>query len=64
MQYPEYPSYSPLEKRIKTFEFDWMYPSGSLLSNLMMAHAGFIHLGEGKVCCYYCGNKLFRFEPL
>ena len=64
MKYPEYPSYSSIEKRVKSFESDWVYPSGSRLSNLMMAEAGFIYLGEGKVCCYYCGNKLCKFEPL
>ncbi|UJR37011.1 hypothetical protein I4U23_029718 [Adineta vaga] len=64
MQYPEYPSYSIVEKRIKSFASDWNYPSGSRLSNSMMAAAGFIYLGEGKVCCYYCGNRLFNFEPL
>lgn len=64
MRYPEYPMYSTIERRIRSFESDWMYPSGTLLSNLMMADAGFIHVGEGKVCCYYCGNRLCNFEPL
>ncbi|CAF1037005.1 unnamed protein product [Rotaria sordida] len=63
MRYPEYPSYSLIEKRIKSFQSDWMYPSGSTLSNVAMANAGFIYLGEGKVCCYYCGNKFIDFEP-
>ena len=64
MRYPEYPSYSIIEKRIKSFESDWIYPSGSRLSNVMMAEAGFLNFGKGKVCCYYCGNKLCDFEPL
>lgn len=64
MKYPEYPSYSSVEKRLKSFETDWNYPSGSRLSSVVMVHAGFINLGEGKVCCFYCGNKLMRFEPL
>jgi hypothetical protein len=61
--YPEYPSYSKIEKRIKTFTSDWTYPSGSRLSNQMMAEAGFFYMGGGSVCCYYCGNKLQNFEP-
>ena len=64
MRYAEYPTYSSIEKRIKSFESDWNYPSGTRLSNLMMAHAGFIYLGTEKVCCYYCGNRLCDFEPL
>ena len=63
MRYPEYPSYENIEKRIKSFENKWMYPSGSALSKVMMANAGFIYVGDGKVCCYYCGNKMFDFEP-
>lgn len=63
MRYPEYPAYSIPEKRIESFQSDWFYPSGSLLSNVIMADAGFIYLGDGKVCCYYCGNKLCDFEP-
>ncbi|CAF2659502.1 unnamed protein product [Rotaria sp. Silwood2] len=63
MRYPEYRSYATDEKRIQSYEYDWMYPSGSLLSNVAMANAGFINLGEGKVCCYYCGNKFCDFEP-
>ncbi|CAF3130984.1 unnamed protein product [Rotaria sp. Silwood2] len=61
--YPEYPSYSNIEKRIKSFTSDWVYPSGSRLSNQMMAEAGFFYMGGGNVCCYYCGNKLQNFEP-
>ncbi|CAF3816337.1 unnamed protein product [Rotaria sordida] len=63
MLYPEYPSYSKIEKRIKSFTSDWVYPSGSRLSNQMMAEAGFFYMGGGNVCCYYCGNKLQNFEP-
>ena len=63
MLYPEYPSYSKIEKRIKSFALDWAYPSGSRLSNQMMAEAGFFNMGGGSVCCYYCGNKLQNFEP-
>jgi hypothetical protein len=63
MCYPEYPSYSIIEKRIKSFNSDWIYPSGSRLSNVMMADAGFMHMGKGNVCCYYCGNKLADFQP-
>ncbi|CAF1225832.1 unnamed protein product [Rotaria sp. Silwood1] len=61
--YPEFPSYSKIEKRIKSFTSDWVYPSGSRLSNQMMAEAGFFYMGGGNVCCYYCGNKLQNFEP-
>ncbi|CAF4799446.1 unnamed protein product [Rotaria sp. Silwood1] len=61
--YPEYPSYSSIEKRIKSFTSDWSYPSGTLLSNQMMAEAGFFYLGQDTVCCYYCGNLLQDFEP-
>lgn len=63
MLYPEYPSYANTEKRIKSFSLDWTYPSGSRLSNQMMAEAGFFNMGGGSVCCYYCGNKLQNFEP-
>ncbi len=63
MLYPEYPNYSKIENRIKSFTSDWIYPSGSRLSNQMMAEAGFFYIGEGDVCCYYCGNKLKKFEP-
>ncbi|CAF4300484.1 unnamed protein product, partial [Rotaria magnacalcarata] len=28
-----------------------------------MANAGFINLGDGKVICYYCGNRMCDFEP-
>jgi hypothetical protein len=63
MLYPEYPSYASIEKRIKSFSSDWFYPSGSRLSNQMMAEAGFFNMGGGSVCCYYCGNKLQNFEP-
>ncbi|CAF1034016.1 unnamed protein product [Adineta ricciae] len=63
MLYPEYPSYSKIEKRIQSFASDWIYPSGSRLSNQMMAEAGFFNMGGGSVCCYYCGNKLQSFEP-
>lgn len=63
MLYPEYPSYSNIEKRIKSFTPDWNYPSGSRLSNQMMAEAGFFYMGAGSVCCFYCGNKLQNFEP-
>lgn len=63
MLYPEYPSYSEIEKRIQSFASDWIYPSGSRLSNQMMAGAGFFNMGGGSVCCYYCGNKLQSFEP-
>ncbi|CAF3609527.1 unnamed protein product [Rotaria socialis] len=61
--YPEYPSYSKIEKRIQTFTSEWTYPSGSRLSNQMMAEAGFFYMGTGSVCCFYCGNKLQHFEP-
>ena len=64
LHYPEHPSYETLEERIKSFGSDWPYPSGTRLSNAMMAEAGFIYLGHDKVCCYYCGNRLLRFEPL
>ncbi len=64
MHYPEYPLYSPIEKRIQSFASDWMYPSGTRLSNAMMADAGYIYLGDDKVICYYCGNRLFKFKPL
>ena len=64
MKYPEYSSYSTFEKRVKSFEIGWNYPSGTHLSNSMMAQAGFMYLGDGKVCCYYCGNKLQKFEPM
>ncbi|CAF3781379.1 unnamed protein product [Rotaria sp. Silwood1] len=63
MRYPEYPSYSAIEKRIQSFESSWIYPNGSRLSSVAMADAGFIYLGDGKVCCFYCGNKLCDFEP-
>ena len=63
MLYPEYPSYGNIESRIKSFASGWIYPSGSRLSNQMMAEAGFFNMGEGSVCCYYCGNKLQKFEP-
>lgn len=63
MLYPEYPSYAKIEKRIQSFTLDWVYPSGSRLSNQMMAEAGFFYMGNGSVCCYYCGNKLQNFEP-
>jgi len=63
MLYPEYPSYAKIEKRIRSFTSDWIYPSGSRLSNQMMAEAGFFYMGGGSVCCYYCGNKLQNFEP-
>ncbi|CAF1267965.1 unnamed protein product [Adineta steineri] len=63
MLYPEYPSYSKIEKRIQSFTSDWVYPSGSRLSNQIMAEAGFFYMGGGSVCCYYCGNKLQNFEP-
>ncbi|CAF1383750.1 unnamed protein product, partial [Rotaria sordida] len=62
MLYPEYPSYSNIEKRIKSFTSDWVYPSGSRLSNQMMAQAGFFYMGGSDVCCYYCGNKLQNFK--
>jgi hypothetical protein len=64
MQYPEYPAYTSIEKRVESFGTQWIYPSGTRLSNLMMAQAGFIYAGEGKVCCYYCGNRLADFQPL
>lgn len=63
MLYPEYPSYAKIEKRIKSFTSEWIYPSGSRLSNQMMAEAGFFYMGGDSVCCYYCGNKLQKFEP-
>ncbi|CAF0770096.1 unnamed protein product [Rotaria sp. Silwood1] len=63
MRYPEYLSYSAVEKRIQSFQSNWMYPGGSRLCSVVMADAGFIYLGEGKVCCYYCGNKFCDFEP-
>ncbi|CAF1291874.1 unnamed protein product, partial [Rotaria sordida] len=63
MLYPEYPSYSNIEKRIKSFTFDWVYLSGSRLSNQIMAQAGFFYMGGSDVCCYYCGNKLQNFKP-
>ncbi|UJR09177.1 hypothetical protein I4U23_013425 [Adineta vaga] len=63
MLHPEYPSYSNIEKRIQSFASDWIYPSGSRLSNQLMAEAGFFNMGGGSVCCYYCGNKLQSFEP-
>ncbi|CAF1564103.1 unnamed protein product, partial [Adineta ricciae] len=63
MQYPEYPTYADVEKRIKSFDSDWSFPSGSRLSNSLMANAGFICLDVNKVCCYYCGNRLCDFEP-
>ena len=52
-----------IEKRIKSFTSDWVYPSGSRLSNQIMAEAGFFYMGGSSVCCYYCGNKLQNFEP-
>ncbi|CAF1320051.1 unnamed protein product, partial [Rotaria sordida] len=54
MLYPEYPSYSNIEKRIKSFTFDWVYLSGSRLSNQIMAQGGFFYMGGSDVCCYYC----------
>jgi len=63
MLYPEYPSYSKTETRSQSFTEEWDYPSGSRLSNEIMAHAGFFYMGGDSVCCYYCGNKLQKFEP-
>ncbi|CAM4768751.1 unnamed protein product [Rotaria magnacalcarata] len=63
MRFPEYPSYSIIEKRLQSFQSDWNYPAGSHLSNVSMANAGFINLGDGKVICYYCGNRMCDFEP-
>lgn len=63
MRYPEYPLYASIERRMRSFGSDWQYPSGSRLSKQVMAQAGFFHMGEGNVCCYYCGNKLQKFEP-
>lgn len=63
MHYPEYPSFSRVEKRIQTFTTGWDYPAGTHLCNVSMATAGFINLGKGKVICFYCGNRICDFEP-
>ncbi|CAF0904654.1 unnamed protein product [Didymodactylos carnosus] len=64
MKYPEYPTYESFESRIKTYTSGWIYPGGTRLSKELMASAGFFYLGkETCVACYYCGNKLKKFEP-
>ena len=63
MRFPEYPTYAKIETRVKSFQADWPYPDGTKLSKLLMADAGFIHLGGNRVCCFYCGNRIKNFEP-
>ncbi|CAF5082121.1 unnamed protein product, partial [Rotaria sp. Silwood1] len=51
------------EKRVESFQSDWIYPNGTRLSAVVSADAGFIYLDERRVCCFYCGNRFHDFRP-
>jgi len=63
MAFPEYPSYQSDDKRTQSFDDTWPFRGGTQLSKVLVAHAGFIHLGDDRVICFYCGNALCEFKP-
>ncbi|CAF4961352.1 unnamed protein product [Rotaria sp. Silwood1] len=48
MRYPQYPCYSSIEKRVESFQSDWIYPNGTRLSAVVLADANSMILDHGN----------------
>ncbi|CAF4014639.1 unnamed protein product [Rotaria sp. Silwood1] len=73
MRYLQYPCYSSIEKRVESFQSDWIYPNGTRLSAVALADANhgnnirivvlylYFYLIQLSVCPF---EKHAMFHPL